>query len=709
MLTNLAAYVPYDGFVQTRNMSINVSSIDMNNWQQHFNAIFNILSDGIETDFVKTAKIKVDFLNGASISLTIPDYFINLIVWRMIIATHRPIEPEHIFFVNTLTQKSISNYINKNLIIKSRKVVDSKTLNNLIDDTLQNFKYIDKFSLFFANTINFTDDILMMKAIPEYRQLLHADQAIAETSLETANSEGMQMTDKIINYIVNDSKKCLGYEHGLVNAFRSKQSIKPRQYKEAVNSIGTKPDGAGSVFPHIMSHSFQNKGVSEPIDYYIDASAGRTAQIYTKRNTGDSGAYARVLGLNSIDTFLHSDPHYVCDTKNLIKYTILTKAHFKNVIDRYFRWSEDGTTSEDDILITSDMENMLLGKTIYLRSPVTCSSAAYGHGVCYRCYGDTAYTNDKINIGKFAAEEVSAQLTQRLLSAKHLLETLINKIVWESGFFDIFELNGNAVRVLPDINPKNIFLAIDPNDIVLENEDDSYSEDNDNIIYNEYVKKFTIISHDKSLNINKELFTKDLDDLYISVDLNEAIRNKSDTQDGKIIIPLSVLTDKDIFYIDIQNNELSKAMERLMDILNNSKITLAFDKNSIVQAYNDAIIDGDLESMSVHNEILIMNQIRSADNILEHVDWTIPHAKYKILTLQQALLNNPSICITMLYQRLSKTLYSPLSFKKHGVSVVDLFFMKQPQQFIKNENLISNREFKSDKDSDLIKLYEIVK
>ena len=58
---------------------------------------------------------------------------------------------------------------------------------------------------------------------------------------------------------------------------------------------------------------------------------------------------------------------------------------------------------------------------------------------------------------------------------------------------------------------------------------------------------------------------------------------------------------------------------------------------------------------------------------------------------------NPSATITLSYQDLSKVLYSPLTFKKRGVSFLDLFFMKTPQQFIKSSDaLVSNKEFKSD-------------
>lgn len=63
------------------------------------------------------------------------------------------------------------------------------------------------------------------------------------------------------------------------------------------------------------------------------------------------------------------------------------------------------------------------------------------------------------------------------------------------------------------------------------------------------------------------------------------------------------------------------------------------------------------------------------------------------------LNNNPSITTTMSYQKLSKVFYSPLSYKKHGTSFLDLLFMERPQEFIQNKELVSNDFLpKSDKD-----------
>ena len=78
--------------------------------------------------------------------------------------------------------------------------------------------------------------------------------------------------------------------------------------------------------------------------------------------------------------------------------------------------------SEVEKLIDDRYDTDLVGKKIYLRSPMTCACKSSTNHICARCYGNLYYTNLDINVGKMAAEILSSQLTQKLLSAKPLLE-----------------------------------------------------------------------------------------------------------------------------------------------------------------------------------------------------------------------------------------------------------------------------------------------
>ena len=54
----------------------------------------------------------------------------------------------------------------------------------------------------------------------------------------------------------------------------------------------------------------------------------------------------------------------------------------------------------------------------------------------------------------------------------------------------------------------------------------------------------------------------------------------------------------------------------------------------------------------------------------------------------------------MSYQKLSKVLYNPLSFRKDKPSFLDLLFMETPQEYMVNKNIIDKEwKPKSDKDA----------
>ena len=76
--------------------------------------------------------------------------------------------------------------------------------------------------------------------------LLHPD--MSKVDLQKANEYGMECIGKVRDYVLK-SKDILGYDHIYTNAFRANESINIRQLKEYAISIGTKPDGNGSVFP----------------------------------------------------------------------------------------------------------------------------------------------------------------------------------------------------------------------------------------------------------------------------------------------------------------------------------------------------------------------------------------------------------------------------------------------------------------------------
>lgn len=680
-LVNYQNYGIFVSIPEHRELQINTKDITKNTWSDYFYALHNVLLDGIETDLVQKYKVLITFGNRVSVRLSPVDLWINLIMWRLIIYTDQEIQPKHLIFSKYITKKTLKNFIDEFCIEVNKRNIPNTILNGIISDCLKEISKIDSFSFYLANTFNLEDFYSLMKQNPEFKDLMHPD--LDNVPLEDVKAVGNRNADRMIE-IMNDTKiynpNGRDYEHCLAIPLAIGEGINPKQFREFAIVEGTKPNNEGGIFPHAIKTSFITGGISDPYDYYMDANASRIAQILQKENVGSSGYFARLLGLNNIDTSLNQDPNYDCHTQNYVALDISSEEVLNRVDGRWYRMTPNGV----DHIIRSHRCKHLIGKTVLLRSPMTCASAARGQGICFKCYGELAYVNKDINPGRYASEKLSSELTQRLLSAKHLLETVIKKIKWCNEFEEFFEVDSNCITLNSEIVTKGFNLLIDPNYMDSEDNDEE-SDDEDR--YSEYVTKVFIKTPSGE---EIPIYSETEDKLYISNSLNGIIRKKAVPDNGRFSIPFSVIQDEALFFIVLHNNDLMNALQDVQDCINKVSVTRAknMTKDALLNEFIRTILKSNLSIQSVHLEVILMNQIRALDNILEKPHWERPNEEYQILTMKQALYNSPSVIVSLLTEKLEKMFYSPLTFKKTAPSFVDLFFMEQPQMFIDNPDMI---------------------
>ena len=345
---------------------------------------------------------------------------------------------------------------------------------------------------------------------------------------------------------------------------------------------------------------------------------------------------------------------------------------------RYYRFTPNGVEHRLDC--TKDQ--VLIGQTLLFRSPMTCASAARGHGVCYRCYGDLAYANRNINIGQIAAELLSSIYTQTLLSAKHLLESAIIKMEWVPEFFDFFAVEFDQIILKDNMDYSKMKIILD--DII---DDDSDEDDEDGAEMSEstYVYSFIVKTGNGS---EYTIRTNNSDPIYLHNDLVELMNNEDCDEDGVYEIEMEKLRDMSIFIIDIQNDELSKVMKQVKNLIDNKTTIKSHNRNSILETFIDTNLSGHIKINAVHFEILLMNQIRSANDILELPDWSNPDEPYQIIALGNALTDNLSVTVRLQSPKLKRNLNHPSNKRLYKPSNMDLFYAEQPQEFI-------NKEFKS--------------
>lgn len=678
-----ALYGPYESLCKTGKQTVCTKDLNQGNIDQHFYSIINILQDGIETKEVQSMMIHVVFANNVELDLTIFDYAINLMFWGLCTAVNSPIYDYHIVFFPDITKRYIKEYIDNIFIDKYRKKIPFIQLNQTIDNVIGKFRDLRPFQIYLANTLNLEDTIDLMNQYPEFNDTVHfSSEGIP---IEDIKEAGMEATNLQIKYIKNSPNHCLR------DSFRTGEAISPKQYKEVATQIGTKPDGQGSVFPKEISHSFMNGGLLTPEELTIESSVGRVAQILQKTNVGESGAFARQLELNNQDTILNPDPNYVCDTQNFEEVDIENDAILNMYDLRYFRYTPNGV---DHLLNAKNIErDKVMHKKLYFRSPMTCASAARGHGICAKCYGDLYFVNQEINVGQIAAEGLSSIYTQILLSAKHLLESLVVKMEWSEGFRSFMQITFNTIAIREDLDAqalKGYKLIID---------DDIKSEEElDDIDYNYYINKF-IIKSPKGEEF--KIYTNESDNLYFDKDFYSYIiatnppGNGDDTYYAEIDM-VDIIDYPCLFVVEIKNNELSATMNRIEKLIDNKSVIAEYDRNSILMEFIKTNIQGNIILNAVHFEVLLMNQIRAFDDELDLPDWTMPNAPYQILTLSRSLSNNRSITVRLQSSKVNKVLLNPQNRFICKPSMTDIYHMEQPQEYLDEEFISDEYKPKSD-------------
>ena len=560
--------------------------------------------------------------------------------------------------------------------------------------------------MYLADTLNLEDDIVLMETSKEFNDLIHCD--LSGVPIEHVKDAGMDIVHKAINIIMH-SKEIMGYDHYLRNTFAAQQGVNIKQYKENHYNIGTKPDGQGSIYHDIINQSYITGGLNKLLYQLIDSGSSRVAQIISKRSVGETGGFSRVLGLNNINSYLYPDPEFDCHTRNYVHLPVLNKEFLYRLKDRFYKLHQNGP----EFLLHKE-DTFLIGKYIYLRSPITCQSHAMGHGVCYRCYGNLAYTNADISIGRIASELLTSQYTQKKLSAKHQLETSITVIDWNGNFKIFFTIEINTIKLNESIPSWEGFkLIIDPEQIQLENDDeffqhnyfsmDNHLLEDEGPFYNEFLTDVVVVDpNGEEFVITSE--TKDGDTkakMYLSTELTTTIRDivrnnqKEEIDEDLIVIPMELLEDKTLFLIKLENNDLGKNFDIFNDLIDKKNITKALTKDTIVEKLLETVISGGIDCQSVHLEVLISNQIRSIDDRLKNPNWTNPDEPYELLTLKESLTDSPSVINSLIYRELAKTLYYPLTYKKTGTSIFDILFMRTPKKFLNADHEVYGIKDKS--------------
>lgn len=644
-------------------------------------------------------KIKFKFYHEDQVihELSMPKFLLNLNAWRPLIELNK-LQQYYQKQIEVLDESFIVGLMMSDTL---RVGLESKVLKVLNDYGIQfersselikvvieryqeiaiEFALVDKSSIMtFENT--FLNDYRKSEKIRELNNL-----EISQ-NLQTADVEELlrKKTQELIIELGN-TKNPIWY------ISKAGNHIKPKQVQELFLSYGQIPDVSGNVIPYTMQGNGFATGYKDPITYYIAATGARLSAIMNKAHMGEAGYLSRNLILAS-RTLVLSKTMFDCGTKHLLPLTVTDSTFLHRLENRWFTEFLGGPLE----LIHYTTHRHLIGKKIWIRSLLTCAG---GDEVCHVCYGrDSHLVMNMPGMAIFNTEVYSEPVSQNILSTKHLLFTAANKLTFNNSFSKYFKFNAGDIYLKErdewdnEVSADHLSIRIEEGNVIPINQHDmvEYNTFGNHIespffIYNSKTKEY-----EKIEIVNYE-------SMFIDASSMKFFKLITDKKMGGIQyydIPLDTLSGElegRLMSIDIKNNGLTDNLYMIMNLLN--KDAGKYDDYSVLaQHFFETLINAGIRCRHVQAEIILNRLIRDANNLYIRPDFfKFKHPEFKILTLNQALINTKAPTVGFSYQEIKRQLLSDgLYTEKNGSSYLDPLYATKVDTRRLKELIMKTRE-----------------
>lgn len=631
--SHLREYYVIDDFMESHEM-----------FQEFQEKMYDLIKGCYERKALRTYPIIFKFYDRDTkhYSMELRHFVINLFFWEPIVELHGITHVmDEDLIVHAEDIPKISDKVNLLIGILRDYNVKTTTVNYEVSRVLYNLRRISgDFSVIMG--LNFDIFTIMDEylANPQFRDIMETK---IDENLQPSENEQIlhQKQDELINLLKGLHENPIGI------ILRSGTGIKSKQLTEFLVSQGYKPTTTGDTIPLPIKNSTVLGGLKTPADLYIDGSGARKSLIMSHKVMGRAGHFGKVL-TELARTVRLSRTVSDCETRHLVKYTITSKKFLEKFNGKYFTLDPNDWYSIRPINAEKDRD--LIGKTIYVRSASTC---ALKNEICPRCFGRIANLNFDIadGIGAFLSEEISKVIEQNILSTKHLLTTDSERISFNQDFYRFFTITSDEITPIvndsdeSDIN--NWVIVIDRSS--LQKSDELDAEEGFNTSIRDGRFKVRNVKTGEEIVIQEE----NQKDIYITDEGIQLMKK------GKGIIRFKDLDDDtSLFIVTILNNELTKPLYELMNLVNSDKST-DFDRNinDLSQRFIELLVESNIAASAVAAEVIINRLIRKEDNIYERPDFSrVQMPKYKIVTVAKALEKNKSPLVGLSYQFVKRQL-----------------------------------------------------
>jgi hypothetical protein len=617
---------------------------------EEYNEVKDELKEKVLTDFSsRKNKAKIQ-LKSQIVDATIGRVLINLLIMKPLVEKDIDLTEDDLFDFNFVTEGNLEKYFNM-LLQKGKFVADFDDLRFMISETINEMSDLSgSLNVLAGNSVSFHDFVKLSVEDSEAEDIFN--QSIDEHMQFDEIENMFNLLAKRIDKFFKDKP-----DSELYPFVTAETGINKKQLTQAIGFIGLKPDIDGSIIPIAIEDNYLI-GLKSLTSYFINAKGTRKALITNARQVRKSGYLTRKLSLAMIDRY-HDNNIEDCGTDHYINFIVTDDKMLKQINGRhYYDLDEKNQKISELNTVDSSRDSFLIGKTIGLRSPVTCASDR----VCRVCYGkELSEINKDLNTGLVSVLLLTNPLTQKLLSAKHLLTTKTDKVEWGEKFLEYFSVNMNSIYVTdPEIT---IEIKKIPKAEQDEDEEQPYT-DTANIYHNgKLVMVYNPEGDEKQAKLPRLYF-----------DAPTSFMEDDDSEEESVILnAIDYMENEPIFTFQAKNNELIQSLQEILDLIESNTHLKIETYHGMVNKFNELLLTNELEVASVHAEMIVSVLIRDVETGKRLNFRASKLNDYKIYRVSKAVMSGP-LSVALAFERLDEQLIDLATYEKDEESLMDFLY-----------------------------------
>lgn len=233
-----------------------------------FDDLYNFMMRGFEVEEIRKFPIMYKFNNKESdiYSMEARHMITNLLFWKTMtyLDMEDDIDSSYYIDAKNISNGMIKTFIDQKIIIPFRHKIDTETLNKIIHDLLYRLAMVSNdFNMLMGMSISMETFIDVANKNPRFDEIIRTkvDPLAQPVEIET-----------MLNNLMKEEIEILKTEENMLKPILcSGAGIKDQQLREFSINGGLKPDLSGNTVPVPINSNFLVGGLTNIINYYIDA------------------------------------------------------------------------------------------------------------------------------------------------------------------------------------------------------------------------------------------------------------------------------------------------------------------------------------------------------------------------------------------------------------------------------------------------------